>query len=387
MSNYLPVAPASIATVPRPGFFERMRIQKDQANRATERNRLKAQLARAEEAAGYARLAHGETMVDGVVLKRREVAYAAVAGAAFFQPMLLPGHWAGGSSGVSLRIAKGVSYRVGRSRGSFTPGGEELKITDTGSFVVTNRRCLFVGSKRTTEWAFAKLVGFNLEGAGVAVFNVTNRQKPSGVAYGEAAENKVDAVVTAAIAQFTGADAHRAVVDELDGDVAAIRAELAGVDHAPLPPGDGSAGGPAGPGWWGRKSRGVKAALVAGAIVVTLVVIGTVSGGSSTEPPKRDETPVASTSTTVRVTTTIPPTTVAPTTTAAPTTTVAPTTTAAPPVTAAPQPPPPPATTAPADVYYANCDAVRAAGAAPLHRGEPGYRAGLDRDDDGVACE
>ncbi|MEP7179029.1 MAG: DUF1524 domain-containing protein [Pseudonocardiales bacterium] len=40
-----------------------------------------------------------------------------------------------------------------------------------------------------------------------------------------------------------------------------------------------------------------------------------------------------------------------------------------------------------ADTYYPNCAAVRAAGRAPLHRGEPGYRAGLDRDNDGVACE
>ena len=39
------------------------------------------------------------------------------------------------------------------------------------------------------------------------------------------------------------------------------------------------------------------------------------------------------------------------------------------------------------DVYYANCSEARAAGAAPLHSGEPGYRSGLDRDHDGVACE
>lgn len=39
------------------------------------------------------------------------------------------------------------------------------------------------------------------------------------------------------------------------------------------------------------------------------------------------------------------------------------------------------------DVYYANCSAVRAAGAAPLYRDQPGYRSALDRDDDGVACE
>ena len=37
--------------------------------------------------------------------------------------------------------------------------------------------------------------------------------------------------------------------------------------------------------------------------------------------------------------------------------------------------------------YYPNCDAVRAAGKAPLHREDPGYRAELDRDDDGLACE
>ena len=40
-----------------------------------------------------------------------------------------------------------------------------------------------------------------------------------------------------------------------------------------------------------------------------------------------------------------------------------------------------------ASVYYANCSAVRAAGAAPIYRGEPGYSRKLDRDGDGVACE
>lgn len=39
------------------------------------------------------------------------------------------------------------------------------------------------------------------------------------------------------------------------------------------------------------------------------------------------------------------------------------------------------------DVYYANCAEARAAGAAPLYVGEPGYRPRLDRDGDGVACE
>lgn len=37
--------------------------------------------------------------------------------------------------------------------------------------------------------------------------------------------------------------------------------------------------------------------------------------------------------------------------------------------------------------YFANCSEARAAGAAPLRRGEAGYRAAMDRDGDGVACE
>lgn len=38
-------------------------------------------------------------------------------------------------------------------------------------------------------------------------------------------------------------------------------------------------------------------------------------------------------------------------------------------------------------VSYANCTEARAAGAAPIHRGEPGYASRLDRDGDGIGCD
>jgi len=66
------------------------------------------------------------------------------------------------------------------------------------------------------------------------------------------------------------------------------------------------------------------------------------------------------------------------------------------PVPVAPVPPvAPPSSSAPAspaptpggEVYYANCAAARAAGAAPIRVGQPGYRSALDGDKDGVACE
>ncbi|MGO4236493.1 GmrSD restriction endonuclease domain-containing protein [Pseudarthrobacter sp. YAF2] len=59
------------------------------------------------------------------------------------------------------------------------------------------------------------------------------------------------------------------------------------------------------------------------------------------------------------------------------------------PVAPAPAPAPAPVAPAPAPAaaYYANCTAARAAGAAPIYAGQPGYRPALDRDSDGIACE
>ncbi|MCK8673535.1 excalibur calcium-binding domain-containing protein [Rhodococcus sp. HM1] len=47
---------------------------------------------------------------------------------------------------------------------------------------------------------------------------------------------------------------------------------------------------------------------------------------------------------------------------------------------------PPPAPRQPT-VSYRNCDEAKAAGAAPILKGEPGYGTHLDRDKDGIACD
>ena len=59
----------------------------------------------------------------------------------------------------------------------------------------------------------------------------------------------------------------------------------------------------------------------------------------------------------------------------------------APTPTPVPQPVPVPVPAPPAEVYYANCTAARAAGAAPVLAGQPGYGRHLDRDGDGIGCE
>lgn len=49
--------------------------------------------------------------------------------------------------------------------------------------------------------------------------------------------------------------------------------------------------------------------------------------------------------------------------------------------------PPPSTRSTTSNGAYANCSEARAAGAAPVYRGEPGYGPHLDRDGDGIGCE
>nr|MDT0658057.1 excalibur calcium-binding domain-containing protein [Micromonospora sp. DSM 115978] len=45
------------------------------------------------------------------------------------------------------------------------------------------------------------------------------------------------------------------------------------------------------------------------------------------------------------------------------------------------------ATATSCEPHYRDCAAVRDAGAAPIHQGDPGYGSHLDRDGDGTGCE
>jgi hypothetical protein len=65
----------------------------------------------------------------------------------------------------------------------------------------------------------------------------------------------------------------------------------------------------------------------------------------------------------------------------------APTTQAAPVRTTPAAAPVAPPAAAPGGVYYKSCTEARAAGAAPVRRGQPGYSSRLDRDGDGIGCE
>ena len=82
--------------------------------------------------------------------------------------------WRGGSSGVSFRIAKGVSYRTGAIRGKSVVVGTELQVADSGILAVTSQRIAYLGNK-TIELSYAKLMNLDVFSDGVRV-HVSNRQ-------------------------------------------------------------------------------------------------------------------------------------------------------------------------------------------------------------------
>lgn len=118
--------------------------------------------------------------------KKGERTFAILEDVALIEPRRQPGKIEGRSSGVSFRIAKGVNYRVGGSKGTFVQGPDVPTPVDDGTAFVTNQRVVFRGSKATREWAWSKLVSLDHDDTlPWTSLPVTNRQKTSGLLYGE----------------------------------------------------------------------------------------------------------------------------------------------------------------------------------------------------------
>lgn len=115
----------------------------------------------------------------GVVLKSNESALFRCGGQ-LIEPRKHRGHYSGRSSGISVRITKGVWYRTGSYRGTYVPGPELQTPIDVGHAVITTARVIFTGGKATREWRFDRLVGIDATSCAVLI-HVQNRQKVSGL--------------------------------------------------------------------------------------------------------------------------------------------------------------------------------------------------------------
>jgi hypothetical protein len=81
----------------------------------------------------------------------------------------------GGYGGFSFRVAKGVRYSTGRTRGHSVVVGTEVQVADTGVLSVSSTRAAFLGAAKTIEFAYAKLMSVEVFQDGIRLA-VSNRQ-------------------------------------------------------------------------------------------------------------------------------------------------------------------------------------------------------------------
>lgn len=178
-----PRTPVAQPAVPREMSWRERRAAKHQAKELARRQQEWADeqdvLDRA--VATVQSIAAGNGLSVSLILKPGEQAVW-VGDGQLVEPRRGPGHYVGGSQGFSFRVAKGVRYHVGASRGHFIPGDEVQSVIDQGTVTVTTQRVVFTGSKATREWTFAKLLDTEIsQDRSLVLIHVSNRQKVSGV--------------------------------------------------------------------------------------------------------------------------------------------------------------------------------------------------------------
>ena len=111
----------------------------------------------------------------GMILKKGEALH--LVETAILMKEVVQREFRSGSRGVSFRIAKGVSYRVGASRGRMVEVGRTMEPADQGELRITSTRAVFTGTRKSIEMLHAKLLDLDVYTDGIQ-FHVSGRQVP-----------------------------------------------------------------------------------------------------------------------------------------------------------------------------------------------------------------
>jgi hypothetical protein len=102
-----------------------------------------------------------------VNLQFGERAYFAV-GAQLLEERVVGRRYQGGSRGVSIRIMKGVSYRVGASSGTSVAVRDVVPVS-VGSFCITSHRLIFSGNAKSFAFDRKKILSTKLHSDGITI--------------------------------------------------------------------------------------------------------------------------------------------------------------------------------------------------------------------------
>ena len=116
------------------------------------------------------------TTSEHLMLKKDEVVHLELVGAGLLKEVK-EREWHGRHAGFSFRVAKGVRFRTGAIRGKSVVVGSHIAIADTGTLVVTSRRTVYVGARKSMEMPHGKLLSLNVLDDSIR-FHLSNRKNP-----------------------------------------------------------------------------------------------------------------------------------------------------------------------------------------------------------------
>jgi hypothetical protein len=140
-----------------------------------------------------------EVSVPTVILQKAEIPHW-VEPASLIEERVVGRRYVGGSSGMSVRIARGVTYRVGSCRGSLIVDKADVAVS-RGDLVLTSKRVIFRGDKRSFAYRLDKLLDIHLFQEGVLITDTNG--KPRTIHFASTGNaDIVGGVLTAAINRF-----------------------------------------------------------------------------------------------------------------------------------------------------------------------------------------
>jgi len=113
--------------------------------------------------------------VPGLVLQKLELAYW-IEPASILEEKVINRQFVGGSRGVSIRIMKGVSYRVGGFRGHVESQVGVVAVS-AGELIITSKRVIFRGDKKGFNIRLDKLLNVEMASNGVTLTDGTSKPR------------------------------------------------------------------------------------------------------------------------------------------------------------------------------------------------------------------
>jgi hypothetical protein len=148
------------------GFLQVADHESDHAWRYVLRLRLATEI-RAGNLPGNDRDARALLEVPGLVLGANEVVHWVEPGDLLEERVVRRGY-AGGSAGVNVRVVRGVSVNVGRHGGQLVSERGIVPVSG-GSLVLTSKRIVFRGDRKSFQMPLGKLLEYVADGAMVRV--------------------------------------------------------------------------------------------------------------------------------------------------------------------------------------------------------------------------